>query len=69
MSFQIRKWKNRNGSPFQKNRITPFTVFSVDIKKSDLKKSKKLNKKTGRSRCTEEICNLWRNTDLDTLER
>jgi hypothetical protein len=67
--FQIRKWKKRNGSPFQKDRVTPFTMFSVDVKESSLKKSKKLNKKTGRSKCADETCNLWKNADSETLER
>jgi hypothetical protein len=44
-------------------------MFSVDVGKSNLKKSKKLNKKTGRSKCAEEICSLWRNADSETLER
>jgi hypothetical protein len=59
----------KNGSPFLKSRITPFTLFSVDVGGSKLHKSKKLNKKTGRSKRAEEVCNLWRNADSETLER
>lgn len=66
---KIRKWKKRNGSPFQKDRVTPFTMFSVAVRESNLKKSKKLNKKTGRSKCADKTCNLWINADSETLER
>ncbi|KDR17997.1 DNA-directed RNA polymerase I subunit RPA1, partial [Zootermopsis nevadensis] len=66
---KIRKWVKKNGSPFQKNRTTPFTTFSVDVQKSGSQKSKKLNKKTGRSKRAEEICSLWRDADSETLER
>jgi hypothetical protein len=44
-------------------------MFSVDVRESGLKKSKKLNKKTGRSKCADETCHLWINADSETLER
>lgn len=67
--FQLQKWTKKNGNPFQKNRITPFTTFSVNIGKENSQKSKKLNKKTGRSKRAEEICRLWRTADSETLKR
>src|SRR5215469_8089673 len=69
LCFQIRKWKKKNGSPFQKNRVTPFTMFAVDVRQSGLKKSKKWNKKTGRSKCAAATCHRWINADSETLER
>jgi len=44
-------------------------MFSVDVRESGLKKSKKLNKKTGRTKRADETCNLWINADSETLER
>ena len=44
-------------------------MFSVDVRESDLKKPKKLNKKTGRTKRADETCNHWINADSETLER
>ena len=44
-------------------------MFSVDVRESGLKKSKKLNKKTGRTKCANKTYNLWINADSETLER
>jgi hypothetical protein len=44
-------------------------MFSVDVRESNLKKSKKLNKKTGRFKRADETCNLWINADSETRER
>lgn len=44
-------------------------MFSIDVKESVLKKAKKLNKKTGRTKRADQTCNLWINADSETLGR
>ncbi|XP_069690249.1 DNA-directed RNA polymerase I subunit RPA1-like isoform X6 [Periplaneta americana] len=65
---QIRKWKKKNGNPFQKHRISPFLLFSADMKDHKVYKGRKLNKETGRPRFAETMCKLWRESDTDTIE-
>ncbi|XP_069699170.1 DNA-directed RNA polymerase I subunit RPA1-like isoform X4 [Periplaneta americana] len=65
---QIRKWKKKNGNPFQKHRISPFLLFSADMKDHKVYKGRMLNKETGRPRFAETVCKLWRESDTDTIE-
>lgn len=59
---KIKKWESKNGSAFQKRRISPFTRFSredMNIKKS---KYKEINENNGRSKASLSLMRKWLRT-------
>lgn len=63
-SFQLQSWLATNKDPLNKKRASPFTLFTEMVKPNlQLSHPNKLNTKTGRTKVSRYLQELWREAD------